>query len=119
MKILWWEITKTKDTDKTVNLARQLVLGKPPLASLYLKYSNPKYLTNYLKDIFPHRQVLQGKKNQGDIVIIGLEQNPHLTIEEYLAPLFPINRIETTGVFTNIYLSNEFHKEVLKYITHL
>jgi hypothetical protein len=117
MKILWWDIQTIKATEAKQDLARQLVLGKPPTASLYLKYSNPKFLADYLKEVFPHRQVLHGKKNQGDIVIVGMEPNPHLTLEEYLKPLFPVEKIETKGIYTNIYLGRDFHTEILKKVT--
>lgn len=116
MKILWWDISLISSLDERQHVLRQIALDAPPRASLLLKYSNPKWLSEYLKEVFPHRQVVHGKNRQGDIVIIGMEPNEWITLEQYLKPILPIRKIETVGIYTNIYLGKSFHQEVLKHI---
>lgn len=79
---------------------------------------NPQDISEYLNGVFDYKQVKYGniKKGEGDIVIIGLGKNEWVSIEEYLKHCYGVDRIETSGIFTNVYFSKRFFIESIKHI---
>ena len=75
---------------------------------------------NWLDGSWSFSQSKQGniKNGEGDIVLINLrkEYNHNYDLKEYLLHCYDIDKIETKGIYTNIYFGNKFFNESLKEI---
>lgn len=81
----------------------------------------PSRVAKMLDGIFPYSQVKFGKGNQGDIVIVNLQNpvslgNETLEIKDYLSYFLMIESIQTIGIYTNVYFKRSFFANVLKRI---
>ncbi len=68
-----------------------------------------------LDGIFLYTDVKHGKNGQGDIVIINLKPTT-IPFEEYFNYTHWVDKIETKGIYTNIYWNREFFTRTTKYI---
>lgn len=84
----------------------------------YLKQHTPDSISRWLSGVFDFSQIKWGniKKGEGDVVIINLGTNPHVSIEEYLAHTHSIGRIEQVGIYTNVYFSRDFFRKTIELI---
>jgi hypothetical protein len=79
-------------------------------------------IENVLRNLYNYTSIKLGdiKKGEGDIVIIDLDEksNPFCPLKEYLSHTHHIGKIETKGIYTNIYWSDKFYQltieEILK-----
>ena len=81
----------------------------------WIRQHHPEGIAKSLKGLFNYKEIKEGKigKNEGDIVIIGLEESGVCSIEEYLGYLLAIDRIEKNGIYTNIFFSDLYFKSVI------
>lgn len=59
------------------------------------------------------------QKGEGDVVIIGLKKKPELEHYDFwkcFKYTHMVDRIETIGIFTNIYWSKKFFSSLVEYI---
>ena len=73
----------------------------------------------WIGDCFSYKQIKLGniKNGEGDIVVIGLGKNDYIDFEEYMGYTHSVDRIETNGIYTNIYWSKKFFRFLLEEIT--
>lgn len=105
-------------TEKEFNEARYRLWlnGIIPQHSIYA-------IKKSLDGIFTYTSIKHGNinKGEGDVVIINLKWNtelaPYCSFEEYFMYTHLLDRIETKGIYTNIFWSPEFYALNVKYIT--
>jgi len=73
-------------------------------------------VAKWLDGMFTYKQVVNGdiKRGDGDIVIIGADSNELVSLDEYLRHVFPLDRVETKGIYTNMYFSREYFGLVIE-----
>lgn len=87
-----------------------------------LKQHSVESIKNALNGIFTFSQIKHGniKKGEGDVVIINIKVNDelkdHVTLENYLSYTRFIDRIETNGIYTNIFFGKELYNLMNKHI---
>ena len=88
----------------------------PYIDEIMLNHSS-KGIENWIKGIVDYTQIKSGdiKKGEGDVVVINLKE-PIDYLKELLEPIFYIDRIETKGIFTNIYFERKVFTHILTII---
>lgn len=86
----------------------------------WVKQHQPSRLKEWLKDVFEFSAIKYGEteKGQGDIVIVNLKTPDcfDFDLKEYLKHTHNFERIETNGIYTNLYYGKKFYIEMLKSI---
>lgn len=83
-----------------------------------LKLSTVEGMQSYLSGVCTFSQIHHGKREQGDLVIVNLEFPEWLDLKEYIDHFLPLDRIEITGIYTNIYFKRDFFTRIVKYVTN-
>lgn len=86
-----------------------------------LKTLGPRDIGRWLGSVFDYSSIRYGDiaKKQGDIVIVNCTLQPFwrdyvlrtgevLTVETMLKDVYPIDRIVTTGIYTNVYWTGQY-----------
>lgn len=71
-----------------------------------------------LEGIFSYSDIKLGKKGQGDVVIVNLKPLQSYTLQDYLGYTRDIDKIETVGIYTNIYWGRKYYTEMIKEINN-
>ena len=73
-----------------------------------------------LEGMFTYSDIKLGniKKNEGNIVIINLKpvEEIDISFKDYFTYTHLVDRIETKGIYTNIYWSRKFYQHLINYI---
>lgn len=57
------------------------------------------------------------EQGEGDVVIINLKPlQEHISFKDYMNPTHAVERIETKGIYTNIFWARRFFQETVKEI---
>lgn len=85
-----------------------------------IRQHQPGRIKMWLKDVFDFTDVKYGniEKGEGDIVIINLKPSyDHgISFSEYFRHTHWVDRIETKGIFTNIFWKDSFFRKSILFI---
>ncbi len=86
----------------------------------FVKQHQLSKVKKIIEDVFDFKEIKFGdiKKRQGDVVLIGLKDNEHVNFKEYMEYLFSIDRIETKGMYTNIFFGRKYYELMLDEIIY-
>lgn len=108
---------------KLLNLIKYFWHGKKKLRYRhwrkgFVKQHSLSEIKSFIGSVYDYKQIKRGdvKKGEGDIVIIGLQELDWLDFKEYISHTHSIDRVETKGIYTNIYFGHKFFNEMLNEI---
>ena len=108
-------------SEKSLDKLREQWRNSPKVRQEIIDQHSISSIKKFLDGVFDYTDIKLGeiKKNQGDVVIINLKNNPELPeldFKEYFTHTHWTDRIETLGIYTNIYWNKEFYKLLLERI---